>query len=278
VLTPVADVAAALAAFGDPKPSEFTFRKFCKRAEVLLFAERDNGALVALKGAGCMVMADSPVACAQAMRDLYGGHLTSDAGWPNETTRRDWEREGGEYLFLDSSPIAVCETGLEVGFLPPPDSEKHHHANLYWFEGKPRLSGQIKHSCRLGRGLELWQQLKSGVGYDEDGYYTRQVLLEKPSFVCEVGGQAVSWSTIHLSGSMGMIFTPPEHRRHGYARSLACFQIDHVLREHGFACCHVNSENVASYTMLLDLGATRDEITIGWRTLLWPDGKCPYSV
>ena len=41
---------------------------------------------------------------------------------------------------------------------------------------------------------------------------------------------------------------------------------------------HVNSENVASYTMLLDLGATKAETDIGWLLLEWPDGSCPYSV
>lgn len=274
----LSDTAHAIAALGDLTPANFTFRNFCRRPNVLLFEDPQTGALVALNGADCMVLAESEQARNKAMATIYLGELAENAGWPNESTKRDWARAGRPYIFMNSSPIAVWEAGLKAGFVKPEDFEPHHGANLYWFDGRPRFSYIIEHSCRLGRGMELYERLRSGIGYDEDGYYTRLVLQENPSFVCEVAGQAVCWSTIHLNGTMGMIYTPPEHRRYGYARSLACFQIDHVLRKHGFACCHVNRENVASFTMLLELGATRDETEIGWRPLNWPEGACPYSV
>jgi hypothetical protein len=242
----------------------------------LFFADLITGALVALNAAECMVLAHDVQGQAQAMSDLFAGNIAPDSPWPSEATLRAWQRNGRPYLFMNSSPITVWEAGLYAGFLKPEDYLDRHTANLYWFSGRPRFSHLIQHSCRLGRGMELYERLRGGVGYDEDGYYTRLVLQESPSFVCEAGGEAVCWSTIHLNGTMGMIYTPPEQRRHGYARSLACFQIDHVLRNLGFACCHVNSENVASYTMLLHLGAAKDATAIGWRPLEWPDGACPY--
>ena len=278
MLLPVQDPHAVIAALGRPDPANFTFRNFSRRPGALLLTDLETGALVALNGSDFMVIAGSSAAHRQTMADLFSGNLAENAGWPNEDAHRDWQRNGTPYLFMNSSPIAVWEAGLEAGFLRPEDYEARHTANLYWFEGKPRFSHHIAHSCRLGHGMELYEQLRSGVGYDEDGYYTKLVLQENPSFVCEVRGVPVCWSTIHLNGTMGMIYTPSEHRRHGYARSLACFQIDHVLRSQGFACCHVNSENVASYTMLLELGAAKDETPIGWRPLHWPDGACPYSV
>jgi hypothetical protein len=274
----VEDAAAALAALGEPGPADFTFRNFSRRPKTHLFMHPDTNALVALSGADLMLLAGSEEVRRQAMADVFTASFAPSSTWPDEHALKDWQREGEPFIFCNSSPIAVWEAGLQAGFVDPDGKERDHFANLYWFPGKPRFSHLIEHSCRLGRGMELYDRLRSGVGYDEEGYYTRMVLAENPSFVCEVHGQPVCWSTIHLNGTMGMIFTPEEHRRHGYARSLACFQIDHELRRRRFACCHVNNENVASSSMLLELGATKDDTPLGWRPLHWPDGACPYSV
>ena len=67
-----------------------------------------------------------------------------------------------------------------------------------------------------------------------------------------------------------MIYTPPEHRRKGYARSLAAFQIDHMLREYGVACAHVISTNMESASMMEMLGGRRIQETLVWRTVYWP--------
>jgi hypothetical protein len=89
--------------------------------------------------------------------------------------------------------------------------------------------------------------LREGIHYDETGEYTRECLEKGPSFACEVDGEVVSCSCTHLSGSMGMIYTPQQHRRKGYGNSLAAFQVDYMLAHIGPAFCHVNIHNEASY-------------------------------
>jgi hypothetical protein len=69
-----------------------------------------------------------------------------------------------------------------------------------------------------------------------------------------VDGEPVCWSATHLSGTMAMIYTPEEHRRKGYAKSLAAFQIDHMLEKDGVACCHIISTNTASNELVKNFG------------------------
>jgi hypothetical protein len=265
------DAQAALDMLGPFQPRDYPLRNYVQRAGTRCFADSlaQPQALLATRGADVMVHAPQETSRLALMRDLFEHNFDQQA-WPDEKARQDWQREQGPYVFLNSTPIPVRDAGVEAGFVVPEGFSERAPANLYWFEGPPRFGRLIKHSCRLGRGLELLELLQQGVGYDEDGYYTRLVLQENQSFVVEVGGRPVSWSTVHLNGTMGMIYTPPEHRRQGYARSLAAFQIDHQLRRHSFACCHVNGDNEPSYTMLLSMGARRDEVPVGWRLLLWP--------
>jgi GNAT superfamily N-acetyltransferase len=271
MLYPLPDVEAALASLGEPKPIDYTFRHFCLRPGVRLFGDSADqpAAILALRGADMMLFATSDAARRAAMECLLK-HQFAEEAWPDEPTRKAWERSGQPFVFVNSSSLQVVEDGLAAGFVVPPEYKPGVPANLYWWQGHPRLSAEVRHSCRLGRGMELWQHLREGIGYDEEGEYVRAILSEKPSFVCEVNGEPVSWSTIHLNGAMGMIYTLPQHRRQGYARSLAAFQIDHQLRAHGFACCHVVGDNVPSYTMLLGLGATKEPTPIVWRSLNWP--------
>ena len=98
----------------------------------------------------------------------------------------------------------------------------------------------------------------------------RLCLRRGPSFVCEVGGEKVCWAATHAGGTMAMIYTPPEHRRHGYARSLAAFQIDYMLHEYKVACAHVVATNVESQNLMRSFGARRIHDPVVWRVLYWP--------
>jgi len=271
------DLRAAQEALGPPQPLDFTFRNFIQRPGVLLFAGRveQPAAILALRGADMMLHAQADEARPSVLDDLLHLRFAEPGLWPDAAARRDWARAGKPYVFVNSSPVQVWEDGIAADFEQSPERKPDPGAHIYWWQGEPRLARELRHSCRLGRGMELWDKLRQGVGYDPEGEYVRTILQEKPSFVCEVGGRPVCWSTIHLNGTMGMIFTPPEHRRHGYARSLASFQIDHQLRSFGFACCHVVADNVASYTLLLDLGATQEETRVVWRALNWPPALAP---
>lgn len=84
------------------------------------------------------------------------------------------------------------------------------------------------------------------------------------------GWVAVCWACTHLNGTMGMIYTPPQFRRFGFARSLAAFQIDAMLKHEGFAACHIVDNNVPSMQLAASLGGTVLHEPVVWRTLYWP--------
>ena len=130
----------------------------------------------------------------------------------------------------------------------------------------------VKHPCRVvNAGLELYELMRQAIDYDEEGEYTRKCLEQGPSFVCEVEGEPVCWSCTHLGGTMGMIFTPEKHRRRGFAKSLAAFQINYMLETTGHATCHVMEWNEASQRMVALFGMNRFNEPMIRRTLFWPE-------
>ncbi|MBA4356031.1 MAG: hypothetical protein C0409_15215, partial [Novosphingobium sp.] len=206
---------------------------------------------------------------AAAMADLYAQRIEQDPAWPDAATQAAWDKEGGGALFhATGTPLATVLAGFDAGFQPKAD-EHHTPHYFYYAAGEPRFAQHVAHPIRLGVGQELHQYLKDGMGYDETGEYTQKCLDQGPSFVIEINGQICCASCTHLSGSMGMIYTPPEHRRNGYGRSLAAFQIDYMLRTKGEAFCHVNEQNEASWANLDKIGMPRLPEALTWRTLIW---------
>lgn len=204
----------------------------------------------------------------EAIGDWSASHLAKSLAW-------QLRHEKKCSLFLNAVPLEAHEAAISAGFRVPEIEDGSTPAFLYWFKGEPRFAELVRHSCRLGEGLELHELMRRGISYDEEGHYTKMCLENGPSFVCEVDGQPVCWSCTHLNGTMGMIYTPEEHRRRGYAKSLAAFQIDHMLRTEQFACCHVIQGNTASEEMVLGLGATKHDSPICWRMVLWPEEQLP---
>lgn len=210
------------------------------------------------------------------MGDLFHARIEGGEPWPDEIMRAEWAKDPGRpRLGLNAAPVSAIEAAFAAGFERSPEEERHRPHWIYYITGKPHLQDRVKHSCRLGVGQELYDLLRQGIGYDETGEYTRRCLDAGASFVCEVDGVPVCWACTHLSGSMGMIYTPPEHRRNGYANSLAAFQIDYVLEHFGLAFCHVNAENEASNRNVLSLGMCRLPEPVTGRTLFWPEGREP---
>lgn len=214
--------------------------------------------------------------------DLLHGRIQMQGQWPPAfllgALRSQLSRDGFASLFLNTVPVAAFEAALQAGFGEHPHDNGSPPAYLYSFAGKARYGDLVIHPCRLGQGAELLDLVVQGIGYDEGGYYTKQCLLNGPSFVCEVDARPVCWSCTHLNGTMGMIYTPEQYRRKGYARSLAAFQIDHMLTMSEFACCHVVEGNTASEEMVLSMGATRDDVAYCWRSVRWPEGMLPAGI
>jgi RimJ/RimL family protein N-acetyltransferase len=205
------------------------------------------------------------------LADLLEHRVEQEPPWPDKALRADWEKAGKPHLDFGLVNRAVWQCALRVGFDDDPEEEKEDLAQFYYLTGGARLGEWVKHPCRVvERGQELHDLIRQGIDYDKEGEYTRKCLERGPSFVCEVDGEPVCWSATHTGGMMGMIYTPEKHRRRGYARSLAAFQIDYMLRRDGIACALVLDWNEASKRLLDSFGASRLDQPIGWRTVYWP--------
>lgn len=275
------DREGAIQALAGDRVRGFTIRNFCRLGEdntkpiVLVDDQAHPSVLVAHAGSNCMIYGAIQRYHA-ALEDLLHAWVEQEGGWPDAELARSWgEAWHGEtprrHLFLNSSPYSVWRAAVSVGFEPNPEDQSRPVAWLWHFDGEPRHEHLVQHPCRIAEGLELFELMKQGIGYDPEGHYIRQCLEHGPSFVCEVDGAPVCWSCTHLNGTMGMIYTPEHLRRHGYARSLSAFQIDAMLRRDGIACCHVIDTNVASMSMVAGLGAQRWEEALVWRVVFWPD-------
>lgn len=274
-----ADRDATLHHFAADPVAGYVLRNFCARAASdgslpILLTDAASGARALIAVRGAHAMACHRPGGEQAYDALFAamyeaGLEEGQTPWPDTAAREAWESTGRRYLFLDTSPPQAHAAALRAGFITIPDNPGSPPAGIFALTGKPRFANQIAHSCRLGREQELLELLKRGISYDQEGEYVAACLREGPSFVCEDAGQAVSWSATHLNGSMGMIYTPPELRRQGYARSLAAFQVDHMLRIRGVALAHVIEGNTASQRLLMSMGAAHLDGEVCWRTVYW---------
>lgn len=228
--------------------------------------------IVLMRGPSVFALARENEGYKRIAEDLFHERINCDPQWPTPGVKEDWEKHMfGKGIWTNSSPLVLWEFLEDAGF--EQDLGEHHHqrhAFMWVIEGEPRYADMVQHPCRLGDGEELWEELRQGIGYDPDGEYIKMCLRRGPSFVCEVDGKKVCWANTHLSGTMGMIYTPPEFRRHGYAKSLAAFQVDHMLQEYGVACGHVVSTNIASQGLMMSLNARRIHEPLTWRTMYWP--------
>lgn len=249
-----------------------TFRGEEPPSGTLLTDDAENPTMLVLHG-GAQVFALSRTleGYRRMADDLRHERIEQQPPWPDGAVTGSWEHWVlAKGLFLNSSPLVLWEFMQDAGFEASIGDARPRHAYLWVVEGEPRFSHLVKHPCRLGEGEELWELLRKGIAYDEEGEYVRRCLRRGPSFVCEVDGEKVCWSATHMNGTMAMIYTPPEHRRKGYAKSLAGFQIDHMLREHGVACAHVVSTNVESARMMESFGARRIHEPCVWRVIYYP--------
>jgi len=246
-------------------------------------------------GADLTVLSHTNAGYLAAMRDLYALDVEPGVAFPDAGMRAYWEKwnKGRPYLSLHA-PFAAWKRALEAGFRPwwqrrMDEAKKRRklrmgEARTWYVTGKPRCVKLLRREkpvlarrakCRVVEGSdELLPLIMRGVDYGEHAKdYLSDCLLLQPSFVCEVGGEPVCWAGTHLSGTMGMIYTPPEHRRKGYGQALAALQIDCMLARDGIAVAHVVIGNRASEGLLKGFGAQHSAGTITWRSLRWPRWK-----
>lgn len=226
-----------------------------------------------------IIVVAAPEDYAPLLDDLLHQRLEQNPLWPEAEVRAEWDQHeqqpGRPRLVVHATAVSFSEAAISAGFIPS-EEDRHQPHYFYWATGEPRFSEHVKHACRVCQGRELWELLRGGIQYDETGEYVGKCLDAGPSFVCEIDGEngakiPVCFSCMHLSGSMGAIFTPEEHRGHGYGRSLAAFQIDYVLNMQGAAWCHVNAQNIPSYKNLDVIGVPRLPEPMLWRMLYWPE-------
>jgi hypothetical protein len=237
-------------------------------------------ALVVRHGVKIIVLAP-PALYPQLAADLLAERVEQTPAWPDaelvEAWRAEPEREDGpcgKRLELHATGPAFVEAAFAAGFARHPGGMHDPHW-FYCVTGREDFTRFVQHSCRICEGRELYELLRGGIKYDETGEYLGKCLDAGPSFVCEAADETgalapVCFSITHISGSMGGIFTPPEHRGHGYGRSLAAFQLSYMLRARGEAFCHVNINNPPSYKNLDAIGMPKRSEPVTWCALLWP--------
>jgi GNAT superfamily N-acetyltransferase len=254
----------------------YVFRNNCEfrhdntETSIVLGNRAENPDLLISHYKGGMMVCGRPETFDAAAEDLLHHRVEQDPPWSIEDMRDSTlEEPGRPGMFCNSTPLKFWEALARAGFEVKADDEVVAYT---WFTtGEPRFAELVSHPCRLGQGTELHQYVRQGISYDPEGVYTKMCLEHGPSFVCEVDGEPVCWSATHLNGTMAMIYTPDEHRRKGYARSLAAFQIDYMLRRDGLACCHIISTNTPSNEMIKTFGFKRAGSALVWRMVHWPD-------
>jgi GNAT superfamily N-acetyltransferase len=181
--------------------------------------------------------------------------------------------ESRPYIFLNQAPTAMVAGAIAAGLLPDHDDfTLEPAAELWHLDGEPRFAHLVKHPCRTCEGQELFDTIRAGWPHgDAEGTYVRWCLTAEPSFVCEVDGAPVCASSTHLSRTMGMIFTPEEHRGKGYASSLAAFQADEMLRRYGFATAHIWHDNYPSQALLKKMEFRKFPGYFTWIRLYLPE-------
>ena len=225
--------------------------------------------VVALHHGAHFFMLGEQAAFPAVLVDLYHGRIQQDSGWPDAGAYAHWDALGKRHLSLELPGMQPYETARSLGFHVEERYREATGAYFYYTSGEPRFAAEVKHDCRVVEGLELYELMRTGVDYDREGTYIKRCLEAGPSFVCEANGEPVCWSCTHLNRCLGMIYTPLQHRRKGYAHSLAAFQIDAMLRLDGAANCYVLAWNMASQGMLDALGITRCPSPLVWRTVFW---------
>jgi ribosomal protein S18 acetylase RimI-like enzyme len=276
MLTQIDDPQAALAGISASAAERMLLTSFqVRHADVgtrvisLVDDHASPRALLVHAGLACKVHAEAE-ALEPLVADVLAQRIEQQPPWPDEDLRGAWAEAGRSRLRLVHARESIWQAFVSGGFELIEDRRNFENAWLFHIEGQPRLADQVRHPCRLGRGLELHELIRRGIDYDESGERSRRSLELEPSFVCEVDDEPVCWSATHVGGVMGMIYTPPEHRRRGYARSLAAFQIDHMLARDGIACAMVLEDNTASQRLLESFGAERQAERVGWRLVGWP--------
>ena len=196
---------------------------------------------------------------------------------PEFPSRGAWDsRPPGDehsYVFLNQAPSALARAAVELGFVHTGEnSELEPAANLWYVEGEPGFAEFVRHECRVFHGRELFEVIKAGWPHgSEDGRYIKWCLDAGPSFACFDGGEIVCASSTHLSGTMGMIYTPEEHRGKGYATSLAAFQTGEMLRLNKIALAHIWHDNYPSQSLVKKLGFKAHAGWFGWWRMRLPE-------
>jgi hypothetical protein len=239
------------------------------KAMNLLVDDPRHPQAVALRHGAHFFLLGADAALPGALADLYHGRIEQEDGWPDAKALEHWNKAGHRFLGLQMPGPQPYEVARSLGFHIKDVYHEGTGAYFYYTFGAPRFAAEVEHPCRVVEGLELFALMRTGVSYDPAGVYIKRCLEQGPSFVCEIDGEPVCWSCTHLNRCMGMIYTLPQHRRHGYGRSLAALQLDTMLKQDGRAYCHVLAWNLASQGMLNSLGMSRIPVPLVWRTLTW---------
>lgn len=119
------------------------------------------------------------------------------------------------------------------------------NCTLYVWDGQPLDTTVI--NCNI-RPLDpsYAQMVSDGTPYHADLDNVRKCLAMHPSAAVYVDGNAVCWCLLHQEGSLGMLYTLPEHRRKGYALQVMTAISDMVIKSGNVPYAYIIQGNTAS--------------------------------
>jgi GNAT superfamily N-acetyltransferase len=153
--------------------------------------------------------------------------------------------------------VALLKQGRKV--------EWENSTYLHYYPGKV-VRAKLEHKVRpllpkhAGLVSRNWQHGKRVE-------YIRWRIKKGPSAAVYLKGKPVSWALTHGDGSMGIMFTLPEHRSHGYARTITNALTQKVLDRGHKPFLYVSKTNHPSLSLVTSCGFVRrgEHVYIGMR-------------
>ena len=154
MLTQLSNPEQAVAKLAGDRVRGFSFRTFLRIGEdghkpkVLADDPADPHVLAAHTNNNFMFIGELH-RFAPMMADLLAGRVEQEGGWPDDLMMADWKASdrGGRGFFLNTAPYQVWRAGVLAGFEPSPDDSAGQVAYQWHWEGAPRFSHLVKHSC-----------------------------------------------------------------------------------------------------------------------------------
>lgn len=134
------------------------------------------------------------------------------------------------------------------------DYEYETHCWLCVWNGQP-----LPHKClqkTQPMSPKYAQMISDGTHYHAATEEIKECLALHPSAAIFVDGKPVCWCLCHLEGSLGMLYTLPEHRHKGYALEVMTALCNQLIAQGNTPYAYIVCDNVASLNLAVKYNLT----------------------